>query len=363
MSVSAQNVTWSFAPQPAFLGDGATFTPGDYTWRRHKAISFQGGTMSMDNMMGLELGGRIVPTIAYKTGHFGGAGVELWPRLENTFGLLLEGALGNVSSVTGLPVAGMRTHVFRHNPSNELDVPWIATRTLLPGNTSAEDFVEYLYDAKINSLRILVPAANKLSVQVQVVACDSYMDDNPGVLTYENTFEEGDKTPDSGRGSLLIGGDEFTIVAADIMINNGFTRPQDEMIVGSFRPESYTPLNRSVVIRFTHKYNNSSLYQDALTGSPTGNRWDSIVKTIETAGDDWAFDLYVQTPGIATGSTPYGMRVRANKVVIAPEGPPQYRGGTLVYQNYVAVVHEPVSGDYIQVILENLVDGVDYQWL
>lgn len=361
MTNVAQNVTFSFAPQAAGkIGAGGSFTPGSYNWRRHKTTQFEGGTQSVDELFPLELGGSITPTGAYRRGNFYAAQIGLIPRLSGSLGWLLLAAMGNVSSVSSLPVASTYTHVFRHNPSNAIDVPWLASRILIPGDVSAEDFVEYGYDCRLGGLRIAVPNAGKLEAQIQLIGRDSQFASNPGSLTYANSFEGSGSTPDAGNGSFSIGGNAIPAIGADVMINNTMTRVQDEYILGSMNPDDFKPVNRAVQVRYAHKYNNSQEYQRTMSTSPSGTDWSPTPRIVDTAGQNYAIDMVFRSPEYITGSTPYTFRLRGNRVVIQPEGSPRLVGGQMIVQNYVATLMEPASGDYVQIIIENGQSG--YLW-
>lgn len=130
MSVPAQGVTFSIAPQSAKVGDG-TFTVGSHNWYRFRVPTLMGFGNQIQQVLPLEMGGVIVPTGAFKSGAFAAGQVDIIPRLENTIGYLLLGALGNVSSVTGArytasgwqPQAGVNGHLFRFNPSDSAEIP------------------------------------------------------------------------------------------------------------------------------------------------------------------------------------------------------------------------------------------------
>lgn len=360
MTVTAQQSTVSFAPQAAKIGVDGTFTIGDYTWYRHKAAQVQMGAVDQTQVFPMEVGGAIVPTGAFKTGYFYAGQFTIIPRLEDTFGWLLYGAMGNVSSITDQPVAGMTRHIFRHNPTNAFQLPWMAFRTEIPGEQVADAFGEVGFDCKISGMRIQVPQANKMTAQIGLTGRDFLMEQAPS-WTYGNTYEDSVSTPDAGRGQMLIGGVQYPILGAQITLTNGMTTPQQEMVVGDFRPDDFASLSRPITIQWAYKYQNPDLYQRLMTGSTTGTEWDPNPDIISTSGSTYALDMYLQSPGYATGTTPYGFRIRAHRIVNQLQGPPQLAGGQMIVQNFMTTILEPEAGyDYVEVHLENAVAG--YTW-
>jgi hypothetical protein len=119
-------------------------------------------------------------------------------------------------------------------------------------------------------------------------------------------------------------------------------------------------LSFAVQLRFTYKYENSGLSQALLAGSPTAETWTSLPYFLETAGANQALDLYLQSPGVVTGTTPWGLRIRANKATLRKVGPTALAGGQMVMENYICVFQHPSSGDYAQVVIENAED--DFVW-
>lgn len=357
MTITAQGSVFSFAVQDAKVGAGGTFTTGDYDWYRHRALSIQMGTITDQRQFPLEAGGSIFPTGAFRQGQFFGGQAEIIPRLENSFGWLLLAACGNVSSITGAPVVGANRHIFRLDPTDSYNIPWMAARVFTPGTTSAEDFLETGFDCKLNGMRIAIPAAGKAGAQLQIIGRDSTFLHNPGTPTYANTLEDSLTTPDAGRGSFSIGGTSYPAMGAEIILSNNVTTPQEEMILGSFNPDDHVARTRSVVINFQYKYENSELYQQFMTGTTTGTEWSPLPFEVETAGSDYAVDVAIQSPQYITGTTPYTLRIRGNRATIARQGPPQLRGGGIIVENYSIALQDPAVGNYCEFVLDNAVSN------
>lgn len=94
MTINGQAGSWGFAPQIGYKNRTGL------VWHRHKAL-FVGQGVNDDARPGPpEIGGRPVPGSAYKNGYFTAGDVTINPRLEDTLGWLLYGALGDVSTST-----------------------------------------------------------------------------------------------------------------------------------------------------------------------------------------------------------------------------------------------------------------------
>ncbi len=359
MTIASQGSVLSFAVQADKVGRDGTFNAAALDWYKILAVEANLGTIQEQQTHPLELGGRITPRGAYKLAVFGAGESTLIPRIENIFGWLLKATMGDASSVTGknadgVTTAGVNTHIFRFDPTDQAYQPWIAVRRVVPGRTPAENFGETVFDCKVNSLRFTIPAKGKVACRLVMLGRDVELDD-AAAWVYDNAaFEDTDSTPDAGRGQFLIGGVEYPLIGAVIDIANGLSTPDQEAIIGDFRPDDYISLTRGSTVRIVYKYENSQLYRRLLTGSPTGNVWSSLPFMQETDGSGYAFDARFQAPAnIPTTSTPYTLRVRANKIVWAVDGPIQLQAGGFVTQTFIGTVIDDDVNDYLQVTMEN----------
>lgn len=368
MSVPAQGGLFGFALQAAKVGRGGTFTVGNYTWYKVRAPRISIGAIQDQQVFPPEVGGIIVPTGAYKQARFFAGDVDLLPRLEESIGVLLAATMGNVSSVTGVDadgeaVTGLHTHIFNFDPTTSYELPWLAIRRSVPGATAGDTHGEMGYDCKVANLRLTVPQMGKVAARFTMIGRDFAFDD-ASTWTWENAeFESHDSTPDVGRGTFKIGGVEYPLVGAVIDMVNGLTSPRDEMIIGDFAPDDFVPLTRAMVIRIVYKWEDPELFRKIYTGTADGTTWNSLPFTVDTDSDH-AFEAVFETPGdvdSTTPSSPYRLRVRANRVTWAPEGPVELRGGSIVQQQFVGTVLEPATGlDYADLVVENGYDGSNY---
>lgn len=364
-SIPAQSGQWSFAPQAAKIGRGGTFTVANYNWYRERVQRMAMGTIQGQQVFPLEVGGVIVPTGAYKDSQYFGGEVDTFPRLENTFGWLLEAALGTASSVTGVNAegvvtTGVNTHIFRFDPNNSFNIPWLAARCEIPGSTSVQDFGEVGFDCKVGALSFTIPNRGKVAARVSVLGRAALYDEDP-TWTYANSNEDSLSTADVGRGAVTIAGVEHPFVGAVIEFANNLTTPDQEMIIGDFNLDDLVPLTRGATIRLTYKWQDPDLYQKLLGGTASAEVWSSLPYLENTVGAVRAFEAIFQAPtNIGVTSTPYSIRFRANRVFWAVDSYPVLQGGDLVYLQLVGTVLEPSSGDYFQILVENNQTG--YVW-
>jgi hypothetical protein len=373
MSVPAQSGVFSFALQSGQMEDVLDIQVDQFQWYRTRAPRIGLGTMQNQDTFPMETGGPIVPTGAYKSGQFGGGDIELIPRAENTLGLLLYAALGDMESfadqvydpiaeaVTTATSTGVNTHIFRFHPTNSFFLPWFAARKLVPGRTAADNYGEVYQDCMIGGLRIDIRAAGLLgttvSIQSRKVSYPGVSDVN--AWTYANTTEDSTSAPLSNNGRLLIGGVKYPITQLTIELANQLTTPQQEQIVGSNHPDTFVPLSRNLTMRCVVKWRDPDLYKQILTGSISGTDWDTLPFITDTEGAKEAFEATFFAPANIPGTTePYMLSIRANKVVMQVDrGGIDLQAGNIISVPYIVTVLEPEAGqDYCRFVLHNDAD-------
>jgi hypothetical protein len=368
MSVPAQGGLFGFALQAAKIGRGGTFTVGDYTWYKVRAPRVSIGAIQDQQVFPPEVGGIIVPTGAYKQAKFFAGDVDLIPRLEESIGVLLAATMGNVSSVSGEDADGeavtnLYTHIFNFDPTSSYELPWMAVRRTVPGAEAADTHGEVGYDCKVANLRLTVPQMGKVAARFTMIGRDFLFENNPTWTWTNADFEAHDSTPDVGRGSFKIGGVEYPLTGAVIDMVNGLTTPRDEMIIGDFSPDDFVPLTRAMTIRIVYKWEDAELFRKIYTGTANGTTWSSLPFEVDTGGNA-AFEAVFEAPAnvpTTSPASPYRLRVRANKVTWAPDGPVELRGGTIVQQQFIGTVLEPEGSlDYADIVVENGYAGTNY---
>lgn len=366
MSVPAQGGLYGVALQPAKIGRTGTFDQSALSWYKMRSMNVAVGAVQDQQVFPPEVGGIIVPTGAYKQARFFAGTVDLVPRLEKSIGLLMLGAMGDVSSITGVNadgvvVSGLYTHVFTFDATSSYTLPWLAVRRTVPGAEVADTHGELGFDCKVANLRLTIPQMGKVALRLTIIGRDFEFDD-ASAWTWENAdFESHESTPDVGAGEFKIGGVTYPVTAAIIDMVNGLTTPRDEMVVGDFAPDDFVPLTRAMTIRIVYKWEDPELFRKIYTGTADGTEWTNLPFATETNGN-YGFEAKFESPGnIGATGAPYRLLVRADKVTWAPDGPVELRGGTIVQQTYIGTVLEPPSGgEYAQIIVENGHDGAAY---
>lgn len=351
----------SFAPQAARLGSGA-FVMANHTWYPllvQQAAPF--GTIEGNEVMPLEIGGTLHPTGAFKSGQFFAATLQMFPRTAGDLGWLLYAALGNASSIVDTPESGIYEHIFRHDPSDATDVPWLAVRRYIPGSDEVGD---YGYDCKITRMRLTIPAAGLIMAEVDLVGRVGSIGD-PAAWAYEHDAEDYQSIPIGCKGFFklpTLSSDELPVTAVTLDIMNNLTTPQEERIVGDYHPDDFVPRDRRVTIGMTYKWDTPDMYERILTGAVDGTDWTPTPFLTDKAGADYSFEARVESPAdIATKSNPYALVVRGARTVWQTDGPPNFQAGRIVTIDYTGTVLEPESGeDYIHVVLYNLQTA--YTW-
>lgn len=368
MSISGQTGEVAIALQPGKVGRRGTFLPSILDYYKMRAIQVGLGLIKTQQRHPQEVGALPVPSGVFVDGFMSGGSLTLTPRLKGDFGLLLTAALGEATTnvdqdAFGNAAVGVNAHkfTFKAGQGQAANIPWVSFRKMVPGVIDADNSGEVGFDNRIGGLRFAIPASGKLSTQIAFQGRDGRYE-NANLWTYANaTYEAETTTPDSGRGNFYIGGVEYPVVAAEIVFSNGLTNPQQEKIVGDFRPDDFIALDRTAQIRISVKYEDAELCKTIITGSPDGSAFSDSPYYTLTAGQTKAFEATFRAPTlIPSTSTQYGLRIFAERVAWQMEGYPQLAGGNLVMVNFVGTVTLPDSGDYFAIWLENDNDGTMY---
>lgn len=386
MSVPSQGGLFAIAPQNGRFGDAnqAQFVSANHNFRKMRATRIGFGTQQEQQPFPFEVGGNIVPTGAFKAGVFAAGDVDFIPRAEDVLGYLLWAALGDLQTTTnamwdgvsgtdtnGGLVANINTHIASFDPSGSFIQPWMAVRCYVPGSNASNAFGEEAIDAKINALRITIPASGLLQATVSMIARAPKYPDTAEVntWTYANEYENSLSVPHAGRGEFLIGGQEYPITAASFELMNGLTTPQQERVVGSYYPDDFVALSRQAQVRIVYKWENPQLYRRMLTGQPIGEtEWQSIPFQQDTQGATKALEATFYSPGTMPGSDdgtgaeqPYMMKIVANRVVWSiDQGGIELAPGNIIMVPFVGTILEPAAGqNYVDIVLHN---QATYTW-
>lgn len=357
MAVTAQAGVFSWGPQ---TGKGVAAT----VFHKHRAANIDMSALSDDRLGPPEVGGIPTPTFPYRAGIMGAGGATIFPRLKDTFGWLLHGAAGAWSvqtdkDVFDATVTNFFHHTFKFAADNAF-VPWMTFRKHIPGATTTSDLGETYVDSKIVSATFALPNSEPISARLDMLARTPGFDDDPS-WTYDNTdFEDYQSIPLAcvTGGFLKIPGfsaSALPIAQGSVTIVNQPLDTRMEKVYGSPYLEDITIVGRSLSVDMIVKWTDPQLYMKILTGSTTGTEWSaaSFVQDL---------DIYSLSGSLATGTTPWQLRIEAEAVMYQVAGPIQLAGNGAVMMRIQGQAIAPSSGDYYKIHLGNLVDGTAYTW-
>jgi hypothetical protein len=333
--------------------DASVFDQSRITWNRVRSAEVDYAENQMQDIFPPQIGGSLVPDGAYKTGVSVRGGATLMPRLERSMGDLLLAALGKVDTTN--PTAGVYVHAFKFN-TNEVDIPWVAARRMLPGRD--EVFGDGLigWDNKVALLRTTVAAAAPVQMVMQLQGRRPEKDNHPEVWVGQ-TFEDFKSIPLACKGSFLLPTipglpRNLTIVQAIVEMANVVSTEREEMVVGDYFPEDVVPLRRIMTIRTVYKWRDAALAQYLFGSQLRATTWSPQPFQTVTAAGEYAFDLAVEAPYNITGTdTPYSLRIRGNSVVWQP-GAIRMRAGELIMMELTGTVMWN-TGSYVEFVLTN----------
>lgn len=389
MTVSAMPGVFGWALQSA----KGSFIAGDSSnWYRHYVTQTDLGAQQVIQQFPAEVGGGFHPTGAFKSMAFGGGSAQMHPRLEDVFGWLMYGAVGQhvVNSTT--VEAGVYRHLF-YPPDDFCDMKWMQFRKYAPGECDAnhENLGEIVRDARILGLQLTLAPSAILQSQLSVVGrepkfwvgTESNNDagDWASDAAWINTFESFESVPlahqgavtlggvrhfDSNALATTVGGDSQKATAMQIALINQYTRPQEEMIIGSPYPDDFVLQRQIATVTWTYKWQNNDLYLE-LQANETGTTHDGNIDWSPVVHQE-SIDVYIESPADITGrANPYRLRFFAPSCTWQAQGPPTLIGGgwlALQFQGvaqYEAHVDNASTGtDTFWFELENEVS--DYSW-
>jgi hypothetical protein len=349
MAVTAQAGVFAFGPQAS----KGTITP---SFHRHKAVNIDLGVQDDVRTGQLEIGGLPTPTFPYKAGYVIGGGASLQPRLEDTFGWLLYGALGKCTSTENPASSGMYDHKFEM-AADATQVPWMSMRKYIPGlggdlNT---DLGETYKDLKVLGLAFQMGSDTPLNARLDSLGREFALDDAGDAWVYSAAYEDWESIPVACMtdGYIQVAGEELPVTQATFQWQNQPLDIRQEKVIGSPLLEDVTILTRQLSFDIIVKYNNPQLYRKVLTGSPTGTAWSGTPFTA-------ALDIKtVSSVNMPTESEPYSLRCQATEVLLQQVGGIQLGAGQAVFMRFQGVALD-TTGDYASFTLRN--KKATYTW-
>lgn len=349
MGVTANAAVLSFGGQAA-KGTLAT------VWMRHKALNIDLAVTDDIREGPMEIGGIPTPTFPYKAGPMVGGGAILQPRLEDTFGWLLYGALGKCTSTPDYGNTDVIDHVFEFN-TDPAFVPWMSFRKAVPRRdaTADTDLGEVYKDCKILTLTNSFPNEGPITTRLDVRGREFELDHDPTAWTYDNSYEDWESIPVACAtgGFLKIGGVEKTITSANVSFTNVAADPGQEKNYGDPFMEDITVLNRRLVFDLVAKWRDPDLYALLKSGAVDGTTWSSA-PTVS------AFQIKTVSSVNMPGETePYSLIVDASDVMLNEVGGITLAANQMIVQRFVGTALDN-GGSYCQFTLRNKAAG--YVW-
>lgn len=330
----------------------ATFQYSNLTWWRFPSRDVDYTEVQMQDVLPLEIGITMTPKGAYKSGVSVAGGGTLLPRLQDSIGTLLLASLGQASTVVN---GGVGTHTFKFN-TNEIDIPWIAARKMIPGRDNILGQGIIGFDNKVNLLRTTVAATAPVEMMVQLLGRVPVPDSHPEVWTGQS-FEDFTGVPLACKGLFklpTVAGLPTPLPVTQVVVEmaNVTTTPREEMIVGSYNPDDVVPRTRAMTFRFIYKWKDPTLWGMLFSNKLRADTWSPTPFISTSSGGQYAVDLLVQSPfNIPGTTTPYSLEIQANQV-FWQSNPIRMRAGDIVVMEVIGTVLYQSAG-YVQFVLTN----------
>lgn len=353
MAVSAQAGTLGFGCQTA-KGSVAT------TWYRHRASDVDLAALDDQRTGPPEVGGQPMPTIPYKGGIAVAGGAIINPRLEDTFGWLLYGAMGYVASSTS---GNIGTHVFSPNASSPEFVPWMSFRKHIVGldGDVSKDLGEVYQDCKLAGLVFNLPNDGLISARLDALGRIPTYDESPSTWTWSNTFEDYQSLPIgvTTGGYIKVPGfssEELPVVSATIGMVNQPLPMNRERVYGSPYMRDITIVGRQLSVDLVLQWEDPNLYRAIHTGASSGaSTWSPTPFVTD-------LQVFAQSPANISGeSVPYSVQIDAAEVMLSVQGGIRLAGNDAVMLRLTGVAlaqANPVN--YAKFTLKNLQTA--YTW-
>jgi hypothetical protein len=296
----------------------------------------------------------------YKAGVMVGGGATISPRLENSLGWLLFGALGKDNKTSGS--GSVTYHTFKTAAGNPNYVPWMGFRKFVPSSGDAGDYTigETYKDCKITNFVLTLPNDGLISARVDALGRDFVIEQAPAWGTTSGSgngwaadgeFEDFESVPIG----CTIGGyiyipdfGNLPVIAAQLSWQNMPLDPRNEKVYGSPFLEDVTVVSRSLSIDMTVKWRNPDLYRKILCGAVNSTTWSA--KPFTTA-----VEIVAMSPDVMTGeSIPFRLKINMTEAMLAMNGGIQLAGGQALIMRFTGTVLDVPGQDYASFELTNL---------
>lgn len=271
-----------------------------------------------------EIGGKALTSGIYTTGTWAAGSASMYARLDDRLGWILLAAMGDVSTVADTTAdnlallggshgsdAGINSHVFQFNTSDQYFIPWLTLRRLLPHSTSGYDVGETFQDGRLAGMTMTIAAGAAVTLDLDMLArlkqTDYQFDYNPGwgTPTYD-AFEKFAVT--SCDGHFKINNAAFNVTAVTLTATNVLLAPQQSIVVGTTHPVDFPNLNRVFAVTVTFLVDDWDFYVSTFKGAAV-TRTDSNAACDIYKAD---VDVMAASQSLITGTEPYRIRVFSN---------------------------------------------------
>lgn len=350
MAVTAQAGVLAFGPQAS----KDVVAPSFY---RHKAVDVDLAIQDDVRLGQLEVGGVPTPTFPYKAGYMVGGGGTIQPRLEDTFGWLLYGALGKCTSAAAGGTVAAYDHTFEMSP-DATSVPWMSARKYIPplnGDLSTDLGEEYT-NMKVLGLAFQMGADTPLTARMDMMGTDFTLTDSADAWAYANTYEDWESIPVACQtaGFIKIDTVELPVVQASFRWENAPLDIRQEKVIGSPKLEDITILTRRLAYDFVVKYNDPQLYRKVLTNSPTGLTWSGVPYT-------GSFEVKtVSSVNMPSEAEPFSLIAQADSANMQMVGGITLGAGQAIMMRFQGVALDAGGAQYAKFVLRNR--KASYAW-
>lgn len=330
MPVSGMKGAFGWVGQAAQddLPAAGEYNTGGMTW--HKVISGDLGLADDQRPYENEVGGSYLPPGTYKASYWAQGRLAIRPRLAVNLsaanGLVpllwaYAGSMANVPSTTLITAAtlpagvlgtatdvedmtgiagdalifpGASGSVLFGADRGDGDDRYLTLRKLTP--TRAGYIGETFHNSKVAAINLSTASTGPLGAELALVGCggDSDQFDQYALEAFvgEPSAANGwdyasaksvDTIPMAGGGYVkqgtLSGSELRGVRDLQISLGGGFTRPQDQTIVGQYAPMGFNLLTRQIGISFSYLWDNPDLYRQIKTGGIAGTTWSQAPYT------------------------------------------------------------------------------------
>lgn len=281
---------------------------------------------------------------------------------------LAKAPVGSICYISvGYEDSVLKSHLFTIDTTDPAMVKWMGFRKLVPrGSDTSLPYGEQYQDCKVMTYGMTLPNDGLINARVDTLGRLFTMADDPfnasaGVWAHGIPSTEDYQSIPIGcnvAGYIRIpmfSSDELPVINATTIFSNTPLDLRQLRVYGSPYLKDVAVVGRAFTFDMTVMWESPELYKAILGNSKVATEWSAQPFTSR-------MDVYAQAPGLATGANaPYGIHVEATKVMMAIQGGIRLAGNQSVLMRLTGTALD-VSGDYVQITLDNLKSDADYLW-